>query len=62
MHILLNYLVPGTVTSEIDRIYGAPIHCGELSLTSTTFMFTGMTKLYTNRQKSKLRNKKKMKR
>lgn len=40
-----NYRVPGTVTSDIERIYGAPIHCGELSLTSTTFTLTGMTKL-----------------
>lgn len=38
--------MPGTVTSDIDNMYGASTHCGELSLTSMTFTLTGMTKLY----------------
>lgn len=51
-----NYLVPGTVTSDIDSIYGAPIHCGELSFTSTTLTLTGMTKLYKRKKKSQIQN------
>lgn len=39
------YRVPGTVTSDMDKMYGAPIHCGALSFTSITFTFTGITKL-----------------
>lgn len=42
---MLVYLVPGTVTSDKLKEYGAPIHWGALSFTSVTLIFTGTTKL-----------------